>query len=117
MTSTITIPVTYPSLNKVLRLPWWERRKIKNDFQFVFAAAIRRTKPRPYFEGPVRITIELTFTSNRRRDPDNYSPKWLLDSLVQAKVIQDDSTEFMTESPKVTIKQGKVEGTVVRIED
>uniref|UniRef100_A0A6M3JUH3 Uncharacterized protein n=1 Tax=viral metagenome TaxID=1070528 RepID=A0A6M3JUH3_9ZZZZ len=90
---------------------------MENDFHLVFAAAIRRTRPRPYFEGPVKIIIELTFTTSNRRDSDNYSPKWLLDSLVQAKVIQDDSTEFMAESPKVTIKQGKVEGTVVRIED
>ena len=90
---------------------------MENDFHLVFAAAIRRTRPRPYFEGPVKIIIELTFTTNTRRDPDNYSPKWLLDSLVQAKVIQDDSSKFMAESPKVILRQGPVEQTVVRIED
>jgi len=50
-----------------------------------------------YVFPPAKIVIE--------GEVYNYIPQWLLDPLVQAKVIQDDSTEFMTESPKVVIKR------------
>lgn len=35
----------------------------------------------------------LRFGDNRRRDPDNYSGKMILDGLVKAGIIRDDSFE------------------------
>lgn len=49
-------------------------------------------RPRP--KQPIdRAIVELTyhFTDGRRRDPDNYSGKMILDGLVKAGIIADDS--------------------------
>lgn len=37
------------------------------------------------------VNIKYYFTDNRRRDPDNYSGKMILDGLVRAGIIADDS--------------------------
>lgn len=37
------------------------------------------------------VTLEYYFKTRHRRDPDNYSGKFLLDGLVLAGVIEDDS--------------------------
>lgn len=44
----------------------------------------------PRFDGPVAIRIDLTPPSSARRDVDNYS-KAILDALVEARVLNDDS--------------------------
>jgi Holliday junction resolvase RusA-like endonuclease len=38
-----------------------------------------------------RVTIIYYFKDKRRRDPDNYSGKFILDGLVQSGIIVDDS--------------------------
>lgn len=38
-----------------------------------------------------RVVIKYYFPDRRRRDPDNYSGKMILDGLVLAGVIEDDS--------------------------
>lgn len=37
------------------------------------------------------VTLAYCFGDNRRRDPDNYSGKMILDGLVKAGIIEDDS--------------------------
>lgn len=37
------------------------------------------------------VTLTYYFKTRHRRDPDNYSGKFLLDGLVLAKIIEDDS--------------------------
>ena len=39
------------------------------------------------------VTLVYCFWDNRRRDPDNYSGKMILDGLVKAGIIRDDSFE------------------------
>lgn len=49
---------------------------------------------RPKPQKPIEYaTVHLIyhFADNRRRDPDNYSGKMILDGLVQAGIIADDS--------------------------
>lgn len=38
-----------------------------------------------------RVTIIYYFKDKRRRDPDNYSGKFILDGLVRSSIIKDDS--------------------------
>ena len=38
-----------------------------------------------------KITITYGFTDKRRRDPDNYSGKFILDGLTKVGIIEDDS--------------------------
>lgn len=42
------------------------------------------------------IRITYYFPDRRRRDPDNYSGKFLLDPLVKLKIIEDDSFNNVT---------------------
>lgn len=50
--------------------------------------------PRPFERA--RVTILYYFPDNRRRDPDNYSGKMLLDGLTRGGVIADDSFSRIT---------------------
>lgn len=75
------IPDIPPSNNKFLgRENRWEYQNIKKQWAELIAAYCR---PRP--EEP------LPFKDNRRRDPDNYSGKMILDGLTKAGIIADDS--------------------------
>ena len=38
-----------------------------------------------------KVTLDYYFGNRIRRDPDNYSGKMVLDGLVKADIIQDDS--------------------------
>jgi len=48
--------------------------------------------------------VTFFFPDRRRRDPDNYSVKFILDGLVKAGAIEDDSFEHLT-----VIKRGEVD--------
>lgn len=52
-------------------------------------ANIKKKPKRPFNKAIVHITYH--FDDNRRRDPDNYAGKFILDGLVLAGVIKDDS--------------------------
>lgn len=49
---------------------------------------------KPYEKADVNITYY--FKDKRRRDPDNYSGKFLLDPLVSLKILKDDNFEVIT---------------------
>lgn len=62
----------------------------KKKWEWLVRAAVGRNKP----DKPLRkATVEITyyFKTRHRRDPDNYSGKFLLDGLVRAGAIEDDS--------------------------
>lgn len=68
-----------------------EYRRIKQKWHLlVKAALLKAEKPKTPF---CRATVAITyyFKDNRRRDPDNYSGKMLLDPLVSEGVLADDS--------------------------
>jgi crossover junction endodeoxyribonuclease RusA len=60
----------------------------KQALLHIMAARIRR------FEEPVVVKLELTPRDNRPRDADNYS-KAVLDALVAARVLPDDSNVYV----------------------
>ena len=80
-----------PSNNKFIgRRNSWEYRRVKQEWeQLIFYNCRRHLPPRPI--AIVEITIDYYFPDRRRRDPDNYSGKMLLDGLRKAGVIEDDS--------------------------
>lgn len=85
-----TIPNIPPSNNKFIgRDNRWEYQKIKKQWAQIIALCCR---PKPAF--PLEraiVTLEYHFKDKRRRDPDNYSGKMILDGLVAAGIIADDS--------------------------
>ncbi len=52
-------------------------------------SAVPKLPPKP-FEKSI-VEINYYFKDKRRRDPDNYSGKFILDGLVSAGVIADDN--------------------------
>lgn len=64
-------------------------RRAKEQWHWLIKAAIKEKPARPIERAVVRITY--FFRDNRRRDPDNYSGKFILDPLVREGVIADDS--------------------------
>lgn len=72
----------------------------------------KKTPPR--FTGHVRISI-VTVRKVLPRDHHAISEKYVLDSLVSANVLQDDSTHFIPEPPEVKVLAGMPEMTRIEI--
>lgn len=61
----------------------------KQKWEWLVKSAIGKNKPKKMDKAIVSITYY--FKDRRRRDPDNYSGKFILDGLVRAGVLEDDS--------------------------
>ena len=73
-----------------------EYRREKERWHWLIKGAINRAqKPKNPL---VRATVNITyyFKDKRRRDPDNYSGKMLLDPLVREGILKDDSFDVVT---------------------
>jgi hypothetical protein len=86
---------TPPSLNDVLYKHWAAQRRVKKDWQKVWATLLLQHK----HLGPARL-IEaaalMWFPTSRRRDIGNYAAlleKSLADALVEVGLIPDDTME------------------------
>lgn len=94
----ITINEIPPSNNKYMGNShnFNEYRREKERWHWLIRAAINRAqKPKnPLARATVNITYY--FKDKRRRDPDNYSGKMLLDPLVKEGILKDDSFDVVT---------------------
>lgn len=61
----------------------------KQRWEWLVKAAVKKKPKKPLKKARVQITY--FFPDRRRRDPDNYSGKFLLDGLTRAGIIEDDS--------------------------
>lgn len=85
-----TIPLVPPSNNQYIgRNKAWEYREAKQEWAQIIAVYCRPRPEKPLDKVIVRITYY--FPTRTRRDPDNYSGKFILDGLTSAGVIVDDS--------------------------
>lgn len=64
-------------------------RQDKERWHWLVKAAIRERPERPI--GRAAVAVTYFFKDRRRRDPDNYSGKFILDALVREGVLADDS--------------------------
>lgn len=116
MCLTYKIPEIPPSNNRYIgREARWAYQAEKKRWAQLVAVYCR---PRP--EKPLRGVVQICyhFRDRRRRDPDNFSGKMILDGLVRCGILEDDSfqcirlelsarfgeTEVYTE---ITIMEGK----------
>lgn len=85
-----------PSLNKSYAGRHWSKRKREADtiHQLVWVA-VRNAKIKPIKEFPVDIKITANYKYKHRRDSSNVSDKELIDGLVMAGILPDDSTKFI----------------------
>lgn len=112
-----TIPDIPPSNNKFLgRENRWEYQKIKKHWAALVEAYCRPKPPEPLRRAVV--TLLYHFKDNRRRDPDNYSGKFILDGLTKAGIIADDSFSVIDLQLKaICDKRGAVEIFVEEVTD
>lgn len=88
----IVIPRTPPSLNKYMgrgnTYAYRTEKQTWTDIVYALCRASAQRPQKPYTRAMVRI--DYYFGDARRRDPDNYSGKLLMDGLVKSGVLQDD---------------------------
>lgn len=88
----ITVADIPPSNNQYLgnSHSHWGYAKTKKKWDGLIGAALAGKAP----SSPIQkafVEIHYFFPDRRRRDPDNYSGKMILDALVSHGVIEDDS--------------------------
>lgn len=66
----------------------------KEHWHWLIKSAIKKKPKQPIEKAIVHITYY--FKDKRRRDPDNYSGKMLLDPLVREGILVDDSFSNIT---------------------
>ena len=89
------IPDIPPSNNKFIgRENRFEYQNYKKSWAELVKLFCRPKPAKPIKKSIVKLTYY--FKDNRRRDPDNYSGKMLLDPLVKNEIIEDDTFKNIT---------------------
>ena len=90
----IRLPYLPPSLNVWSRQHWSKRHREIRDLteHMMFLAMCKRV--RMFRQAEVRVTYY--FRDRRKRDPDNYTPKGILDALRHAGILADDDAESIS---------------------
>ncbi len=116
MKQILEIQGQFPSLNEVISVSkthWSHYAKMKKQLTTSVALQARAAKLKPVTK-PVRVSCHW-YEKSRRRDVDNISHgcKYLLDGLVEAGVLEDDSQrhvphlehhfDFDRDNPRVRI--------------
>ena len=106
----ITIDDIPPSNNQFIgkgqQANWRRYQDEKKKWNLLVRSALNRSG---YPAEPLeRAYVEITyiFPNRRRRDPDNYAGKMLLDPLVEHGVIKDDSFDVVRLSLHASVKPG-----------
>lgn len=90
-----TIPAIPPSNNQFIgRTNFREYQRVKKQWAALINM-VCRPKPSAPLDG-VAVRIQYFFPTRVRHDPDNYAGKMLLDGLVGAGIIKDDSFDCIT---------------------
>lgn len=85
-----TIDEIPPSSNKFNgRKNVWEYRNEKKRWEQLIRLKCRPKPDKPFEKAVVKLTY--FFRTRTRHDPDNYSGKFILDGLVRAGILKDDS--------------------------
>lgn len=88
----------------------------KRKWEMMVKAAVKKKPEKPFKRAKVKITYY--FPTRHRRDPDNYSGKFLLDGLTKLGIIEDDSFknirlelrgEYDKENPRTEIELKEIE--------
>ena len=87
----LTIPEIPPSLNKYLRMHYQTRKRVNDHWaEIIWHLKLEQR----YTESPLKkskVTLIYYFPDKKRRDPDNYAGKMIMDGLTRARIIEDDS--------------------------
>lgn len=89
-----------------------EYRRVKEKWHWLIKFSLQKAEKPNKPINFARILIRYYFKDGRRRDPDNYSGKMILDPLVREGVIADDSFDHI----KLVLEKGGVDKTNPRTE-
>lgn len=85
-----------PSLNKNYAGQHWSKRAGEaRKIQWIIRSAVMTQKIKPVKKYPVDIKIIAYYKGKRKHDSPNVSDKEIIDGLVLAKVLKDDSTKYV----------------------
>ena len=113
-TLTLTIPALCDWINANDRLHWAEKARLTRIWRHAAHGAVLRQHKGARFDVPVRITVTIHKTRAGRYDVSNLSPtsKAIVDGLVDAGVIPDDSNEYVV-GPDMRAGEKRAEACVV----
>ena len=110
-----TIPDIPPSNNQYIgQNKRWQYANAKKEWAQTVAIYCRPIPNCPIVSAVVTLTYH--FADRRRRDPDNYSGKMILDGLVSCGILKDDSFDNI----ELKIRKGepsKKPYTEIEVED
>ena len=91
----LTIPELHPSLNEwAIKWHYRKRYREKKRWETMVGWIAKRTPP---MIGTVDIVTTYYFPTKRARDRDNYAPKFIMDALVKAGIIEDDNCNVIND--------------------
>lgn len=115
----IEIPGIPPSLNKMRNMNPYVWNQTKREWSDIITLSARGKRPPQPFKRVV-CTLTYHFPDRRRRDPDNYSGKFIMDPLVDMGFLVDDSFDHVElrhrkgevdrKNPRVIITIEELEG-------
>lgn len=84
-----------PSNNKFKgRQNHWEYRELKKEWEMLIYYGCTPRPKKPLKN--VVVTITYYFPTRHRHDPDNYNGVFILDGLVRAGILEDDSFDCIS---------------------
>lgn len=94
----------------------WDYNREKKRWDLLVRVALRGKVP----EKPIQsaaVSIHYVFPDNRRRDPDNYTGKMIMDPVVACGVLPDDSFRHVRKLELTAEVRPGVTRTIVTIEE
>lgn len=104
----------HPSLNKWSRWHWSKKNKVKKEWVEEIGWLCKKYNEPKLTDAFVEIIYY--FDNKHRRDKDNYTPKFIMDSLTKAGIIADDNTDNVFLNWKIKYDKENPR-TVIRVED
>lgn len=112
----IKIPLWHPApLNKLMENRWKAARLKKASKEFIWWSAKAANTPQATGKRIVTLTIALG-KGMRGCDPDAYW-KDLLDAMVFAKLLRDDSPKWIELNPVKYLRESDWWGTIIELQD
>ena len=109
----IVINEVPPSLNFILseaRKHWSNYSRLKKVWTQIVCDSLESQSVFKV-KHPIRVSVQYTFGNLSRHDLDNYVLKFILDALVKAEIIEDDSNDHIK---SIEIKECLYEKNVSR---
>ena len=107
----IHVPEAHPSLNTWTRK---HHRQWAADKKRWMEMVMWCCKGKDQIKGEVTIEILYIFPTKHRHDIDNYAPKFILDGIVKAGIIEDDCYDIVKNiSISMQHEKGKSESVII----